>query len=48
MEPILVVLVIAALLVVSLWAAIRSERPVRDDEPTLDVQNHVGDSRPVR
>ena len=38
MDPVVVILVITALLVVSLWAAIRSERPVRDDEPqTLDT-----------
>ena len=48
MDPLLAVALIV-LLVVSIWAAIRSEHPLRDDEQsTTDVQNHVGDSRPVR
>ena len=40
MDPIVVILVITALLVVSLYAAIRSERPVGDDEPpTLNTRS---------
>jgi len=51
---VLVLLAGFVLLLVGIWVRVSGDRiedmwPVgMDDTPTLDVQNHVGDSRPIR
>lgn len=42
-----VMLVLIAALV-WMWAAGDREGEMVDDDPTLDVQSHIGDSRPMR
>jgi hypothetical protein len=45
---------VLALLAAAAWLVVAGDRvdemwPMgRDEDPTLDVQNHLGDSRPIR
>lgn len=40
---------ILGLLILGVWVSVAGDRQdVLDEAPTLDVQNHIGDTRPLR